>query len=374
MMPLRRKKRLPSGGGGDVSQRLEVPPLSSKVLDLTELAEKHALNVPFRIRVVNGFMAADNMKDPTFGVDEIYSVHLVKETEVLKSRCANGNSEYFVPLNSAATFGLIQDENNEGRVFDNVEELVSCSPPPKIVAVLNEYTDANGMHIVRENDILAIKDVTTQMGKSNISLKAYNISMQKEVVLHVDMKIEFTVNPSAIQLYLTELMEHVDLPSSCTIFSNNSSLSETLTLSKVTLLQRETQRSVLVSLFRNNPTSKQKKATNYIEIPTRININVSIVDTDEEDQVYQQLMEESRDLLHDYNPSNIQPCMDSKNDDAYMTQAQLLAEIRKEKEKKTLTRFAPHSYEYILIGEEKELTRGSDPKLVSSTVQHQVCS
>ena len=232
MMPLRRKKRLVSGGGGDTSQLHEVPPLSSKVLDLAELAEKHALNVPFRIRVVNGFMAADNMKDPTFVVDEIYSVHLVKETEVLKSRCANGNGEYFIPLNSAATFGLIQDENNEGRVFANVEELFSCSPLPKIVAVLNEYTDANGMHIVRENDILVIKDVTARMRKSNISLKAYNISMQKEVALHLDMKVEFTINPSSIQLYLTELMKYVDLPSLCTIFSNNS-LSKALTLSKV---------------------------------------------------------------------------------------------------------------------------------------------
>ena len=101
---------------------------------------------------------------------------------------------------------------------------------------------------------------------------------------------------------------------------------------------------------------------------------MSIIDTDEEDQVYQQLMEESRDLLQDYNPAKIQPCMDSENDNAYMTQAQLLAEIRKEKEKGTLTQLAPQIYEEILIAEEKELTHGSDPKLVSRTIQHQVCS
>ena len=52
-------------------------------------------------------------------------------------------------------------------------------------------------------------------------------------------------------------------------------------------------------------------------------------------------MEESHELLHCYNSVKIQPCMDSENDDDYITQAQLLAEVWKEKEKISLAKMAP---------------------------------
>ena len=91
------------------------------MLDLmTELAEKHASRVPFRMKVVNGFMATGNMKDPTFAVDEIYSVHLVKKIQVVKTQC--DGKEYFIPVNSSAKFGIIQDEGNECRQFSSVSE------------------------------------------------------------------------------------------------------------------------------------------------------------------------------------------------------------------------------------------------------------
>ena len=60
-------------------------PDSSAVLSLEELVTKYGHLVPFRMRVVNGFMA-DNVRDPTFESDEIYSVHLVKETKVVAAK------------------------------------------------------------------------------------------------------------------------------------------------------------------------------------------------------------------------------------------------------------------------------------------------
>ena len=320
---------------------------SEDVLDLKELAEKHASRVPFRMRVVNGFMAAGNMKDPTFVVDEIYSVHLVKKTQVVKTQC--DGKEYFIPVNSSAKFGIIQDERNECRQFSSVSELISSKPLPVLAAVLEDYTDNNRAVVLRKNNILALKKETASKSMEKPQIHTYNISNPTNICLRTDMNIQLSTNPTFIQLYLTELMDHVALPVHCKIFSDSSSLSSISTASQLQLLAVEAQKSVLVSLFRSNPNSKRKKETTYIEIPTRINISVSIVqEPKEEMQVYQQLMDENRELFHCYNSVKIQPCMDSENDDDYMTQAQLLAEVRKEKEKVNLEKMVPKHYEEIL--------------------------
>ena len=321
---------------------------SEDVFDLTELAEKHASRVPFRMKVVNGFMATGNMKDPTFVVDEIYSVHLVKKTQVVKTQC--DGKEYFIPVNSSAKFGIIQDERKECRQFASISELSSSKSLPALAAVLEDYTDNNRAVVLRKNDILALKKEKSSkrsMGKRQIH--AYNISNPNAISLQTDMNIKLGTNPALTQLYLTELMDHTDLPVHCKIFSDCSSLSSISSASRLQLLAVETQKSVLVSLFQSNPNSKRKKETTYIEIPTRINISVSIVqESKEEMQVYKQIMEESRELLHCYNSVKIQPCMDSENDDDYITQAQLLAEVRKEKEKISLAKMAPEHYDDIL--------------------------
>ena len=323
-------------------------PHRSSVLDLTELAEKHASRVPFRMKVVNGFMATGNMKDPTFVVDEIYSVHLVKKTQVVKIQC--DGKEYFIPVNSSAKFGIIQDEGNECRQFSSVSELISSKPLPALAAVLEDYTDNNRAVVLRKNNVLALKkekSTRTSMGKRQIY--AYNISNPTILYLLTDTNIKLSTNPTLTQLYLTELMDHIALPVHCKIFSDSSTLSSISSASQLQLLKVETQKSVLVSLFQSNPNSKRKKETTYIEIPTRINIRVSIVHEEErkESHVHQQLVEESRELLHCYNSVKIQPCMDSENDDDYMTQAQLLAEVRKEKEKISLAKMAPKYYEVL---------------------------
>ena len=158
------------------------------------------------------------------------------------------------------------------------------------------------------------------------------------------MNIKLSTNPALTQLYLTELMDLTELPVHCKILSDSSTLSSTSTASQLQLLKVETRKSVLVSLFRSNPNSKRKKETTYIEIPTRINIRVKIVHEEEKEEaqvIYLQLMDETRELLHSYTTVRIQPCMDSENDDDYITQAQLLVEVRKEIERISLAKKAP---------------------------------
>ena len=170
-------------------------------------------------------MATGNMKDPTFPVDEIYSVHPVKKTQVVKTQC--DGKEYFIPVNSYAKFGVIQDERKECRQFSSVCELISSKPLPALAAVLEDYTNNNRAVVLRKSDVLALKKEKSSkrsMGKRQIH--AYDISNPTNAIsLRTDMNIKLSTNPALTQLYLTELMDRTDLPVHCKIFSHSSTLS-----------------------------------------------------------------------------------------------------------------------------------------------------
>lgn len=336
-------------------------PHSSVVLGLAEIAEKYALLVPFRLKVVNGFMAADNVKDPSFVVDEIYSVHLVREMKAVRFKIADHGAEsYTIPLNSLAKFGLIHDERNECMMFDTVEELLYAKPRPKVVAVKNKYVSQDGKVSLKKNEVLIIRDlIRAKIGRSKVALKFYSLIQQKEVVLHKEHDVQFTTNPYRTQLYLTDLVECSTnlMPCLARIFSiGNSSIAGLLSSTTIMLQGCETCQSLIISLFRDNPTSDRKMDSEFIAVPTNININVSIIETSKDDDAYYQIMEESRKLMQDYNPADICACLDAQTDDVYTTQAQLLSEVRKEKEKENLLKYAPRYYQNIFISEMKNGT------------------
>ncbi len=325
-------------------------PHSSVVLDLEELASKYAQLVPFRLRVVNGFMA-ENVKDPTLGVDEIYSVHLVKERKIVVVKRTNG--EIDIPINSAAKFGLIHDKENECKDFETVSDVLNSKPIPKVIAVTSLYVSPTQKLALGKNEVLVIKEaVKGKLGRSKAGLRVYSTSSHEEMVLQKECTAKFTTDPSLTKLYLTDLFDHANdfMPCSAKIYPDNDSALTKLFKSETLIIKgEETRRSVIVSLFRYNPGSKRKKETVFIDIPTTININVSIIRTERSDGVYQRIYEESREFLNDYNPSKIHVCVDAQTDDDYMTQAQLLAEIRKEKEKKELVQAAPQQYQSLMV-------------------------
>ncbi len=96
------------------------------------------------------------------------------------------------------------------------------------------------------------------------------------------------------------------MPCSAKIYPEKDSALTKLFKSETLIIEgEETRRSVIVSLqlFSDNPGLKHKKETVFIDTPTTININVSIIKTERSDGVYRRIYEESRDLLNDCNPS-----------------------------------------------------------------------
>ncbi len=340
-------------------------PHSSVVLDLEELASKYAQLVPFRFRVVNGFMA-ENVKDPTLGVDEIYSVHLVKERKIVAVKSKSG--KFHIPINSAARFGLIHNKENECKDFETVSDVLNSKPIPKVIAVKRQYVSSDSKVSLSKDEVLIVKEaVKGKLGKGKVGLSFFSMSSHKEIKLPKECALKSTTEPFKTQLYLTDLLEYFNndlMPCSVKMYSTEGNL--VTKLSKLTLEQEETHRSVIVSLFSDNPGSKRKKETVFIDIPTTININVSIIKTEDAAGVYQRMFEKSRAFLNDYNPSKIHVCVDAQTDDDYTTQAQLLAEIRKEKEKKELVQAAPQQYQSLLQEQGKVLPDYDSIELITT--------
>lgn len=319
-------------------------PDSSVVMGLSELAANYASCVPFRIQVVNGFMA-ENQRDPTIGVDEIYSVHLVRETRVILVK--QDGKEFKVPVNSNFKFGLI--DRNAVPLYRNVDEIINGRSLPSVVAVMNKYLHHDGKLTLHKSEVMIVKDVVKAKGGRN-ALSVFSLYSQRDLLLPSTCDAGFTTDPKSTKMYLTDMLSHMTdfLPHQAWMYPSEGSSFTSLMSSVVTIDRVETHRSVVVSLFRDNPTARRKRETEFIDIPTTINIQVCVVRTDKSDAIYQDIFKESQHLLTDFNLSRIQACVDADTDDNYMTQAQLLAEIRRERERVDLASMAPPHYQKLL--------------------------
>lgn len=362
---------VPTNCNGSAQSGATQLPHSSAVVGIAELAEKYALLVPFRINVLSAHIGG-NSKDPAIMVDNIYSVHLVKQMEVVTMKSADG--EYTVPLNSTAKVGLIHNEHNECMAFETVEELLSAKLRPKVIAVKNKYISPDGKVSLKKNEVLIVRDVIrAKIGRNKIALKFFSVLLQKEIVLQKEHDVQFTTNPHSTQLYLMDLVEYLTsnfMPCSARFFFE-SSITGLLSSTSITLQGRETHQSVIVSRFHDNPKSDRMNSMDFIEIPTNINICVGIIETSKDDRAYHQVMEESRNLLQNYSHTKMRVCVDAENDDVRVTQTQMFAETRQEKGKQNLAKFAPQHY--LEFFDETKMEPCDDVVSVSPSVtKHQV--
>ena len=316
-------------------------PDSSKVLDISEVAAKYARNVPFRFRVVNGFMA-ENTKDPTIGVDEVYTLHLVRELKVVVVKHAGDDFE--IPVNSTGKFGLVQDKIASS--YETVGDVLSEKHLPAVVAVKTKYIDPGGGYSLRKNEILFIKDAVKGKFGRRTALRVFSISSCKEMTLQKDCNARFSTDPVDTQLYLTDLLDNATnlIPCAVTMFPSKNSPLDGLQSSVISIERQEVHRSVIISLFRDNPEAKRQKNITFIDVPTTMDICISIIKTENSNHIYK-IYKQSEDFLTNYDPSTIHACVNASTDALYMTQAELLAEVRKERARKELVCSVPKQYQ-----------------------------
>ena len=322
---------------GDSRSKLTLPS-QSDILRPSDLPKYSSL-VPFQFRVHQDFLSNKNNKDPTFKVNEIYSVHLVTRMPAVKLSCADG--EFLVPLTSLATFGLIHEEQIECMTFEDVDELLFAKPCPKVVAVRADCTFPE--FVLRKNEVLIVQDVIrAKVGKNRIAMKFFSIQQEKELVLYKEQSIPFTTSPFRTQLRLGDLFEHLGkelLPCQAKVFSDsNSTLPSLLTSPNVTLESVGESHSIIISHFRKNTSGNV--GSNFIRMPASLPITLGIVQLDLTSPVYQEVVEQSLDLLRQYGPNRIIPCLNSHSDEAYSIQAQFLYDIDTKKQRKRMMQMA----------------------------------
>ena len=308
-------------------------PDESKVVSLSDLSTHFSQFLPLRVQIVTGF-CAENDKDPTLDIDDIYNIHLLKHTDVVVIRDITGE-HYNIPIYSSLQFGLVYEPRNETKVFTSVGEIVNAKPLPKVIVVMEQRSGHSEKTSLAANELLVIQSIHKHGGGlKKLSLKVYSITANAKKDLPGDCVARFTTDPWLTKLYLSDMVEYMSSPFPCNarLYFDESmtALPEYLYHEIVTIEERSTNSSLLVSLeVENHRRGKRVQVTEVIDIPTCIGIDVNILSPSKAKHRYQKLYEDTAYLLKEFNQKDVQACVDAPSDDVYVTQAQLLAQCRR---------------------------------------------
>ena len=296
-------------------------------MSLEHLIDNYGDHIPLCFKVAKGF-CAENDKDPTLDVDDVFNAHLVKHTDVVTIQVKAGD-EYNVPLYSSAKFGIVY--NSTKQTFASVGEIMDAVPVPKVVAARTGFDGSHPKSSVKRNEVIVITEVHKPKfihGKS--WLKVFSLTKSEEKKLFRECEAKFTTDPYYTKLYVTDLIQYVPdlLPCKVCLFQDSeSTLTHELTSEEVLLQEKCRNTSVVVSLVRESGICEDN---DFIDIPTSIGITVTVVNPKNYKEVYEKLYTETTTLQRDFDPAKLQPCVDARTDDIYVTQAQLLAAVRKD--------------------------------------------
>ena len=309
-------------------------PEETKVVSLSDVSVLYSPYLPLRVQIVTGF-CAENDKDPTLDIDDIYNIHLLKHTDLVTIRDISGE-HYNIPLYSSLQFGLVHEPRNETKTFTSVNEIINSKPLPKVVVATERYNGHSEKTSVCPNDLLVIQSVHHKSagGIKRSSLKAYSVTFNTSKDLPGDCAVRFSTDPWLTKLYLSDLMKfaHDLLPCNARLYFDKSTISLPKHLSNeiVTIEERRTTSSFLVSLEKEkHKRGRRIEMKELIDIPTCIGIDVYVLNPLKAKDRYKKLYEDTTRLLKEFNPTEVQACVDAPSDDVYVTQAQLLAQCRR---------------------------------------------
>ena len=301
--------------------------MTSGNMSLAHLIDSYGDHIPLCFRVVEGFLA-ENDKDPAICVDDVYYAHLVKHTDVVTFRDKAGD-QYYVPLYSSAKFGIIWYSTKQ--TFASVGDIMDAIPVPKVVAATSVFDGGDPKSSVKRNEVLVITEVhKPKFAHGKSWLNVFSVTKSEEKKLLRECEAKFTTDPYYTKLYVNDLIQYVPdlLPCKVRLFQDSdSSLPHQFTSEEVVLQEKCRNTSVIVSLVRKSGICKEN---NFIDIPTSIGITVTVINPENHEEVYRNLSTETTTLQKDFDPAKLLPCVDARTDDTYVTQAQLLAAVRKD--------------------------------------------
>lgn len=283
-------------------------------LSLSEIIEKHSQSFPLDVQVVKGYLG----DHAAVASEEIYSVHSVKQTNVVTLNDFHFHKSYVVPFSSAAKFGLIFQKEGSSCLlpakFDSVGELMDSTPLPKLVCARSNCCGTNNKSLVRKGEILAIRGIQ----KGSRALKVASVTDQKEKFLQRECMGHFTTDPFCTQLHLPELVRYVPdpFPVMARMFPDaktESTFPEHVFSEPVLLVNQYVETSLIAT-----PVSDQGAIQNtVVELPTTLDIEVRVIPPKKRENtqhVYEELDQVRIDSTRSYAQSHLQTSInDTRN-------------------------------------------------------------
>lgn len=187
----------------------------SSEMALRDAIHKYSGCFPLRIKVLQGYCS--DITDVNISTDDVYDIHLVKETKVVSVKSESGMT-YRIPLGSPQKVGLIYNPTNDyekglnGYVFRTISDITSLPILPKVICATQEARSTDRKYLVEENEVLIVRQVHRTLFKGKKGLKVYSLISKSEKTLPDDCDGYFSTKPSLVRMHLPEIIEYIPKP------------------------------------------------------------------------------------------------------------------------------------------------------------------
>ena len=259
---------------GNDSQVMKTPQRQSmgggKSLPLAAFVKDRWQDMPLLIRVNTGFQGL--VETDSISAGDVYALYFLKQTELVEVKCSERTCH--VPLNAAVQVRAVY-QGDLSPYNITVPQLLSSGKPPLLIKAVCSYRCNSAGHSVEEDEVFVVDCAKTTTFSRY--LKVYSVTLQVEKKLRSDCTASFTTNAA---VYVSDVVKHLssNFPFQAVFyFDQDSSLSDFLSSSEVTLI-RHFSRSAIIASLRNDTNSGKN---HIMEIPLDIDISVSEVPLDE---------------------------------------------------------------------------------------------
>ena len=213
---------------------------------------------------------------------------------------------------------------------------------------------------INSGELLVITRTCSPQTTNNTqeTITFYSVTSSTQKILPLDCEGQFTTNPKYLHLYLPEYMEHVSnlFPSEVCIYTQRADPKEHMQgipqhfiTSVITLIRSSTETTLVAS-----PAIPQFSNT-IMEIPVDIpEVKIVVIESSDRNET-QELYENSRHILENYNPKNVQSMKDASTEEDYNIQSLLYSGIREGYE----TNGIQSDYDYVCSKKRSDLCRST---------------
>ena len=301
---------------------------TSGELTLSDFTNLHFHSFPMRVKVCKGFCS--NSAEVSMSQGEMFDLHFLKHTKVVVIRDSD-RREFFVPLNSSVTLGIVYNPHNcdrlsvQGFHFKTAGEIMGLKSLPTVISATHSYTGSSPEGSVQANEVLIVSGIKgTIHGRR---LKVYSLKYNCKKLLSDECTGNFSTKPFDVKVPVAALFQSsMPLPQKAMVFANR----ELMTLLPPNLLKYPVvlrQCRVMTTVVATSPLLDESLPTKIaIDISLDLDTEVKRVDVPASDLA--NLMSVAKVLYKNIDPANLNPYLDTDSLVSHQIQCALLRNVQ----------------------------------------------